>query len=224
MVSSYIGHARSSGSDRASPEGGTVGGISGGKPREGASMGEPGTAPGPDALLATKLHVPRLPPGFVARPRLTARLDEGRAGRTILVCAPAGFGKTALLTAWASSGPGPVAWLSLDEGDNDPARFWRHVAAALERARPGISGRVGPLLGPPPPQSFEGVVTALLNELTERRAAQQALLVLDDYHLIAAPQVHAGVQFLLDHLPPGLRPVLATRSDPPLRLGRLRAR
>jgi LuxR family maltose regulon positive regulatory protein len=187
-------------------------------------MSEPGTAPGRDALLATKLHVPRLPPGFVARTRLTARLDEGLAGRMILVCAPAGFGKTALLAAWASGGPRPVAWLSLDEGDNDPARFWRHVATALERARPGVSGRVGPLLGPPPPQSFEGVVTALLNELAERPAAEQALLVLDDYHLIGAPQVHAGVQFLLDHLPPGLRLMLATRSDPPLRLGRLRAR
>ena len=186
-------------------------------------MSEPGAAPGRDALLATKLHVPRLPPGFAVRPRLTARLDEGLAGRTILVCAPAGFGKTALLAAWASGGPRPVAWLSLDEGDNDPARFWRHVAAALERARPGIGGRVGPLLGPPPPQSFEGLVTALLNELAER-PAQQALLVLDDYHLIGAPQVHAAVQFLLDHLPPGLRLVLATRSDPPLRLGRLRAR
>jgi LuxR family maltose regulon positive regulatory protein len=187
-------------------------------------MSEPGTAPGRDALLATKLHVPRLPPGFVALPRLTARLDEGLVGRMILVCAPAGFGKTALLAAWASGGPRPVAWLSLDEGDNDPARFWRHVAAALERAQPGVSGRVGPLLGPPPPQSFEGVVTALLNELAERPAAEQALLVLDDYHLIGAPQVHAAVQFLLDHLPPGLRLVLATRSDPPLRLSRLRAR
>jgi LuxR family transcriptional regulator, maltose regulon positive regulatory protein len=190
-------------------------------------MSEPGTRPGHEgheALLATKLHVPRLPPGFVARPRLTARLDEGLTGRMILVCAPAGFGKTALLAAWASAGPGPVAWLSLDEADNDPARFWRHVAATMERARPGISGRVGPLLGPPPPQSFEGVVTVLLNELAERTSVEHALLVLDDYHLIGTRQVHAAVQFLLDHLPPGLRLVLATRSDPPLRLGRLRAR
>src|SRR5215831_4714666 len=94
-----------------------------------------------DALLATKLHVPRAQPGFVARPRLTARLDEGLARRLILVCAPAGYGKTELLAAWASRGQGPVAWLSLDEGDNDPARFWRYVAAALERYRPGISGQ-----------------------------------------------------------------------------------
>jgi LuxR family transcriptional regulator, maltose regulon positive regulatory protein len=176
-----------------------------------------------DALLATKLHVPRPQPGFVARSRLTERLDEGLAQRLILVCAPAGFGKTALLAAWASGGRRPVAWLSLDEGDNDPARFWRHVGAALERASPGISGRVGTLLGPSPP-SFEGVVTALINELADRPAAEQALLVLDDYHLISAEPVHASVRFLLGHLPPGLLPVLATRSDPPLRLGRIRAR
>ena len=130
-------------------------------------MGEPGNAPERDVLLATKLHVPRPPPGFVARPRLTAGLDEGRSRRLTLVCAPAGSGKTALLAAWASGGQRPLAWLSLDEGDNDPARFWRHVAAALERARPGISGRVGPLLGPAP-RSFEGVVTALVNELADR--------------------------------------------------------
>jgi LuxR family transcriptional regulator, maltose regulon positive regulatory protein len=176
-----------------------------------------------DALLATKLHVPRPQPGFVARPRLAARLDEGLARRLILVSAPAGFGKTALLAAWASGGKRPVAWLSLDEGDNDPARFWRHAAAALERASPGISGRIGALLGPSP-QSTQGVVTALINEFSERSAAEQALLVLDDYHLIGAEPVHAAVGFLLGHLPPGLALVLATRSDPPLRLGRMRAR
>src|SRR5215475_6136184 len=186
-------------------------------------MTEPGNARERDVLLAAKLHVPRPPPGFVARPQLAGRLDAGLSGRLILVCAPAGSGKTALLAAWASGGQWPVAWLSLDEGDNDPARFWRHVAAALERSRPGISGRIGPLLGSAP-QSFEGVVTALVNELADRPPAGRALLVLDDYHLIGAQQVHASVQFLLGHLPPGLHLVLATRSDPPLRLSRLRAR
>jgi LuxR family transcriptional regulator, maltose regulon positive regulatory protein len=177
-----------------------------------------------DALLATKLHVPRLKPGFVTRSRLTARLDEGLARRLILVCAPAGFGKTELLAAWASGGQRPVAWLSLDSGDNDPARFWRHVVAALERTRPGISDRIGQLLGPPPPQAYEGMVSALINELAAQSAAGQALLVLDDYHLIGSEPVHAALQFLLEHLSPGLHLVLATRSDPPLRLGRLRAR
>ena len=116
-----------------------------------------------DVLLATKLHVPRPQPGFVPRPRLTAALDEGLARRLTLVCAPAGFGKTALLAHWARSGNRPVAWLSVDTADNDPARFWRHVVAALERVRPGISARAGPLLGPPAPPSFEGLMTALIN-------------------------------------------------------------
>jgi LuxR family transcriptional regulator, maltose regulon positive regulatory protein len=83
----------------------------------------------------------------------------------VLVCAPAGFGKTALLADWARTGRRPVAWLSLDAGDNDPARFWRHVVAALDRARPGVAERVVGLLGPPAPPSFEGLVTALINEL-----------------------------------------------------------
>jgi LuxR family transcriptional regulator, maltose regulon positive regulatory protein len=113
-----------------------------------------------DVLLATKLHVPRLQPGFVPRPRLVEALDDGLARRLILVCAPAGFGKTALLADWARRGDRPVAWLSLDAGDNDPARFWRHAVAALEQVHPGMAERAGPLLGPPAPASFEGLVTA----------------------------------------------------------------
>ena len=139
------------------------------------------------------------------------------------MCAPAGFGKTALLADWARSGDRPVAWLSLDAADNDPVRFWRHVVAALDRARPGIGERVGPLLGPPAPPSFEGLVTALINELAAQPGEDEVLLVLDDYHLIDAQPVHASLAFLLEHLPPGLRLVLASRSDPPLPLPRLRA-
>ena len=120
---------------------------------------------GQDVLLATKLHVPRPQPGFVPRPRLVQALGEGLARGRVLVCAPAGFGKTALLADWARGGGRPVAWLGLDAGDNDPARFWRYVVAALDRARPGIAERLGPLLGPPAPRSFEGLVTALINEL-----------------------------------------------------------
>ena len=175
-----------------------------------------------DVLLATKLHVPGPRPGFVARPRLVEALDEGLARGVILVCAPAGSGKTALLADWVRSGGRPVAWLSLDAADDDPARFWRHVVAALDRARPGIAERAGPLLGPPAPASYEGLVTALVNDLAQ--AGEDAvLLVLDDYHLIDAPPVHTPLAFLLEHLPPGLRLVLASRSDPPLPLARLRA-
>ena len=176
-----------------------------------------------DALLATKLHVPRPQPGFVPRPRLVEALGEGLARGLVVVCAPAGFGKTALLADWAGSGRRPVAWLSLDTADNDPARFWRHVVAALDRACPGIGERAGPLLGPPP-SSFDGLVTALINELAAQPGDDQVLLVLDDYHLIDAQPVHAALTFLLEHLPAGLRLVLTSRSDPPLPLARLRAR
>ena len=174
-----------------------------------------------DPLLATKLHLPRPRPGLVARPRLLARLNEGMGQELVLVCTPAGFGKTTLLAEWVRAGQRPVGWLSLDEADNDPARFWRHVAAALDPVLPGVAERVTALLGSPP-ASFEGPVTMLVNELAE--LAEEVVLVLDDYHLIQAPAVHASVEFLLEHLPPSLRLVLASRADPPLSLARLRGR
>src|SRR5215475_8120765 len=183
-----------------------------------------GVAVEQDVLLATKLHMPRLQQGFVARLRLVDALDEGLSRRLILVCAPAGFGKTALLADWARRGSRPVAWLSLDAGDNDPARFWRHAVAALDRVRPGIGERAGPLLGPPAPLSFEGLVTALINQLAAQPGEDKLLLVLDDYHLIDTQQVQDSLAFLLEHLPSSMHLVLASRADPPLPLARLRAR
>jgi len=177
-----------------------------------------------DVLLATKLNVPASRPGQVLRPRLTAWLGEAAARGLVLACAPAGYGKTVLLADWARRSERPVAWLSLDAGDNDPARFWRHALAALDRARPGVADRVGPLLGPPAPAVFEPLVTAVINELATRPDRNEVLLVLDDYHLIAAQEVHASVDFLLDHRPAELHVVVASRSDPPLALARLRAR
>jgi LuxR family maltose regulon positive regulatory protein len=177
-----------------------------------------------EALLATKLHVPGPHPGLVPRPRLAERLEEGLVRGLMLVCAPAGYGKTVLLADWARRSQRPVAWLSLDAGDNDPARFWRHGVAALDRARPGLAGRLGPLFGPPAPASYRGLVTALINELAAGPSAGQALLVLDDYHLIDSGAVHSSLGFLLEHRPPGLHLVLASRSDPPLALARLRGR
>jgi LuxR family maltose regulon positive regulatory protein len=178
----------------------------------------------PDVLLATKLHLPPTQPGFVARPRLLGMLDGAIERGLVLVCAPAGFGKTALLADWLRRDGRPVAWLSLDAGDSDPARFWRHVVAALDRARPGVAERVMGLLGPPAPPSFEGLVTALINELAGLPSDGDVLLVLDDYHLIESEPVRTALMFLLDHLPAGLHLVLASRSDPPLALARLRAR
>jgi LuxR family transcriptional regulator, maltose regulon positive regulatory protein len=185
---------------------------------------QPAGAGGPDGLLATKLYLPRLQPGFLARPRLAEGLDEGLARGLVLVCAPAGFGKTALLADWARQGRRPVAWLSLDPGDNDPARFWRHVIAALEWGRTGTAEQFAPLLGPPPPPAFDGLVTALINELADQPGADEMLLILDDYHLIDAQPVHTSLGFLLEHRPAALRLVLTSRADPPLGLARLRGR
>ena len=191
-------------------------------------MGEPAAAEAAtserDVLLATKLNVPGLRPDLVPRPRLAQRLDEGRGRGLVLACAPAGYGKTVLLAEWVRRGPRPVAWLSLDAGDNDPARFWRHSVAALDRVRPGISERMGPLLGPAPLSSFEPLVTALINEVAGQPDADEALLVLDDYHVISSQLVHESLGFLLEHRPPGLHLALTSRSDPPLALARLRAR
>ena len=176
----------------------------------------------PDELLATKLHLPRAPRGFVARPRLVDRIDDGLTRELTLISAPAGFGKTSLLADWSQRRERRVGWLSLDAGDNDPVRFWRHALAALDRARPGVAERAAPLLGPPAPASFEAVATAVVNELATDDG--DAPLVLDDYHVIEAQPVHASLQFLLEHQPPGLHVVLATRADPQLPLARLRAR
>jgi LuxR family maltose regulon positive regulatory protein len=180
-------------------------------------------APERDTLLATKLHMPRPRQGYVPRPRLVERLDDGLAQGLVLVCAPAGYGKTTLLADWVQRGERLVAWLCLDPVDNDPARFWRHAVAALDGVCPGIGERVAPLLGPPVPSSYQGLVTALINELADWPGGDQAL-VLDDYHLIEAGPVHESLTFLLEYRPPGLAVVLTSRSDPPLALSRLRAR
>jgi len=178
-----------------------------------------------DVLLATKLTVPGLWADLVPRPRLAQRLDEGQGRGLVLACAPAGYGKTVLLAEWVRRGRHPVAWLSLDAGDNDPARFWRHAVAALDRVRPGISERLGPLLGPHASPSFEPLMTALINEVAGQPDADEALLlVLDDYHVISSQPVHESLGFLLEHQPPGLRLALTSRSDPPLALAGLPGR
>jgi LuxR family transcriptional regulator, maltose regulon positive regulatory protein len=181
-----------------------------------------GAATERDVLVATKFRVP--PAGFVPRPRLVARLAQGLGRGLTVVSTPAGFGKTTLLGDWARRSRRPAAWLSLDAGDNDPARFWRYVVVALEGARPGVCAPVAALLGGPQSPALEAVATAVINQLTAVPVEGEIILVLDDYHLIEAPPVHGSVAFLVERLPPGLRLVLASRADPPLPLAKLRAR
>jgi LuxR family transcriptional regulator, maltose regulon positive regulatory protein len=178
-----------------------------------------------EELLATKLNIPQTRPDQLRRSRLNDRLNQGMAQRLIMVCTPAGFGKTSLLADWAASTEWPVAWLSLDPHDNDPVRFWRYVVGALDRTCGGIAEHVLPLLTPTSVIGGEVVVTALANQLQANhlQAGPETLaLVLDDYHLIESRPIHDGMAYLLDHLPPRLRLVISSRSDPPLPLARLR--
>jgi LuxR family transcriptional regulator, maltose regulon positive regulatory protein len=191
-------------------------------------MAEPPTAPldlaAPDArdeLLATKVNLPRTRPDRLARSRLVQRLHEGISRPLVLVCTPAGFGKTTLLADWAADATLPVAWLSLDPDDNEPMRFWRYVVAALDRVVGGLGEQIVPLLNPGSGTSTHGVVTALSNRLQTQ--PDELALVLDDYHLIAEVAIHDSLGFLLSHLPPRLHLAIASRSDPPLPLARLRA-
>jgi len=171
-------------------------------------------------LLMTKFHIPPPRPGLVARPRLLARLDEGLRPdhKLTLVSAPAGFGKTTLLSAWLRGIDAAVGWLSLDENDNDLVRFLRYLGAALAQAVPDLSA--------PPveatPAAKEAVLVPLLNQLSGLSAP--VALVLDDYHLIANTDIDEALVFLIDHAPPTLHLVVATRADPSFPLPRWRAR
>jgi LuxR family maltose regulon positive regulatory protein len=175
-------------------------------------------------LLETKLYVPRLRRGLVARPRLIERMRRGAESKLTLISAPAGFGKTTLLAEWLAAAPAAersAAWVSLDQDDNQPVSFWTYVITALQTVAPGVGARaLSQLQGPPPP--IETFLATLLNELTA--APNDVVLVLDDYHVIDAPDIDDGMAFLLDHLPPQVHVVITTRADPPLPLARLRAR
>jgi len=177
-----------------------------------------------DLLVQTKLFIPAARPARVARRRLMQLLDDGlRSGhRLTLVSAPAGSGKTTLLSDWAAHADGAVAWLSLDAGDSDPARFWTAVVAAVQRARPGAGLDAHQFLDAPVADPGLAVASVLCNDLTA--VPERTTIVLDDYHTIAAREVHAAVAFLVERLPPQAHLALATRADPPLPLARLRAR
>jgi len=175
-------------------------------------------------LLETKLHVPRRRRGLVARPRLSERLSRGAESALTLVSAPAGFGKTTLLAEWLAAAPADgrsAAWLSLDQRDSDPALFWTYLVTALKTAAHGVGAGALSLLHSSQP-SIEAVLATLLNDL--HAVSNDVVLVLDDYHVIDARDVHDGMAFLLEHLPPQIHLVIAGRADPALPLARLRAR
>src|SRR5262249_30587081 len=206
-------------------------------------------------ILATKLYIPPPRPKLVLRPRLFERLNEGLHRKLTLISAPAGFGKTTLVSEWVASleprdlrreaskaGPGlhndlnrmvvqasrlkpqapKVAWLSLDDADRDPTRFLSYLVAALQMLAPTIGAGVVETLQSPQPPPTEAIVTALLNDIIA--IPDPFLLVLDDYHVIEAKPLDDALAFLVEHLPPQMHLVIATREDPQLPLSRLRAR
>jgi LuxR family maltose regulon positive regulatory protein len=191
---------------------------------------EPSVDPLPaDLLLVTKLQVPRPRPDLVPRARLRARLEAGLAGRLTLLSAPAGFGKTTLVSDWLRHGGtapgGPerrVAWLALDPGDADPILFLRYLVAALRAIAPDAGSALLRLLDAPNPAPLAALLPVLVNDLA--RLPEGSLLVLDDYHVLEGAAVHELLRFLVEHQPPQLHLVITTREDPPLPLARLRAR
>jgi len=180
------------------------------------------------SLLRTKINIPPIRSHLVSRPRLTERLNEGFEYNLILVSAPAGFGKTTLLSQWVHQNQAPLytAWISLDEGDNDPIRFWEYFIAALKTLQPAASEKAITLLHSP--QAFgqvppiESILTLLINDLAITPA--DLVVVLDNYHLIKTRQIHNSITYLLEHMPVQMHLVISTRADPPLTLSRFRGR
>ena len=178
-----------------------------------------------DQLLATKFFIPSSSHALIARPRLIELLNISVECSLTLVSAPAGFGKTTLLSTWAQSLPPEhqrIAWVSLDEGDNEPALFWMYVLTALDSQQPGLCTLLIAYLQTQQTPPLRSILQTLINRLAEQ--SEQFLLILDDYHLLTEQAIHTTLTYLLEHLPPQLHAILATRADPPLPLSLLRAR
>lgn len=176
----------------------------------------------PALVLVTKFYIPTTRSQLVSRPRLIERLNQGLHRKLTLISAPAGSGKTTLVGEWVASCGRPVAWLSLDEGDNDTTQFLIYFIAAIQTVSPNFGTETLRLLQSPQPPPTESVMTILLNEIAA--SPDNFILVLDDYHLIEDKAIGNALTFLLEHLPPQMHLVLTTREDPNLPLARLRAR
>jgi len=173
-------------------------------------------------LLKTKTQAPGIKSELVQRPRLTERLSDSLQGKLTLISAPAGFGKTTLITEWLQDLEKPVGWISLDQGDNDITRFLGYIVLALQGVKEDFGISILEMLHSPQRPPMDHLLTALINEAVE--VLDPFMLILDDYHVIVEKNVHDAMSFFLDHLPPNTQIVLSTRSDPPWPLARLRAR
>ncbi len=173
-------------------------------------------------LIRTKLAMPRVPSGLVARQRLQALLGGSELRPVSLVVAPAGFGKTTLVCQWLTGLNRAIGWVSLDEGDNDELRFWSYVVAAIASVWPGFGGRAATLLGAGQPNVVKSLLPTLINQLAA--LDEPLVLVLDDYHRIDNDSIHQSLSQLIEHLPPHIHLVLTSRSEPQLPLPRLRVR
>ncbi len=176
------------------------------------------------SLLSTKLYVPPARENAVARPHLTEKLMTGlrQPGCFVLLSSPAGFGKTTLLSEFISQLQQPVAWVSLDEGDNDPVRFWSYLIAACQTVQAGVGASAQAILQLPQPPQAEPILTLLINDIAS--LDHELVLMLDDYHAIQNETIHSSLNFMLEHLPGNLHVVVSTRIDPPLPLARYRTR
>ena len=172
------------------------------------------------SLLLSKFHIPNIKPNLVPRSRLLDLLEKGLTKKIILLSAPAGFGKTTLLANWLREITLPCAWLSLDEDDNDFARFITYLVAALQKLDPALDNTVLDLLQSPQPTLQNAALTALLNQIEGMET--DCVLILDDYHFINEPAIHQALDYLLNYLPATLHLVISSREDPPLPLSRLR--
>jgi len=172
-------------------------------------------------LLITKFHVPKAALETIPRPRLMEKLNAGVSRKLTVISAPAGFGKTTLLSEWVAGSRRPVAWLSLDVNDNDPVQFWTYFVGAVQRLESRVGEGAFNMLRTLPDPPIRSVLTSLLNEIADK--LPEFLFLLDDYHLISARPINDDLSFLIEHLPPNMHLVIAGRADPPLPLSRLRA-
>ncbi|MBI1294666.1 hypothetical protein GC175_06870 [bacterium] len=176
-----------------------------------------------ETLLQTKLYAPhRRSADYVTRQRLIDRLDAAQSAKVTLIAAPAGFGKTTLITDWLTQRGRQAAWLSLDHGDNEPVVFWRYLIAALQTYSPELGEEIAQLLQTPQPPALQPLLARLINEIVSCSA--QFLLVLDDYHTVAHPEIDDSLLFFIEHMPPNFHLILTSRVDPNLPLARLRVR